>query len=115
MNLNDLPKYMLICLLLTIVIEVIIGLIMGIRDKKDFLNVILVNMLTNPIVTSVPTYFLFFNSPLVSNISLAVLEVLTVIVEGFIYSKTLKYKKINPYLVALILNISSYLLGLVIL
>ncbi len=115
MNLNDLPKYMLICLLLTIIFEVVIGLIIGIRNKKDILNIILVNMLTNPLVTSIPTAFLFYFSPLVSNISLVILEILTVIVEGFIYKKVFMYKRINPYLISIILNGCSYLLGLIVL
>ncbi len=115
MNLNDLPKYMLICLLLTIIFEVVIGLIIGIRNKKDILNIILVNMLTNPLVTSIPTALLFYFSPLVGNISLVILEILTVIVEGFIYKKVFMYKRINPYLISIILNGCSYLLGLIVL
>ena len=115
MNLNDLPKYMLICLLLTIIFEIVIGLIIGIRDKKDILNIVLVNMLTNPLVTSIPTALVFFVSTLVSNISLVILEILAVVIEGFIYKRVLKYKRINPYLVSLILNIGSYLLGLIVL
>ena len=44
-------------------------------------------------------------------ITLIILEILTVIVEGYTYKKVFEYKKINPFLVSLILNASSYLIG----
>ena len=48
------------------------------------------------------------------NIALIILEVLVVFVEGFIYQKYLKKRNINGYLLSLLLNISSYGLGLLI-
>lgn len=57
MIINDLPIIMLKCLIATIIIEIIVALIMGIRNKKDLLNIVLVNCLTNPLVTSIPVYF----------------------------------------------------------
>jgi hypothetical protein len=114
MRVNDLPIIMIRCLLLTIVIEIIVGIIVGVRDKKDFINILLVNVLTNPLVVSLPIYLMIRYGPKARYISLGVLEVLAVLVEGFIYHKVLKYKKINPYVLSLILNLSSYLIGEVI-
>ena len=111
MFIEDLPFVMLRCLLITIIIEVITGLIIGIRDKKDILNIVLVNILTNPVVVSVPVLILLVWGPTARWISLAVLEILTVVVEGFIYFKVLKYRKINGFLVSLILNLASYGIG----
>ena len=82
MSINELPIVMVRCLVFTIIIEVIVGIILGIRNKKDILNVILV-----------------------------ILEVITLFVEGFIYLKVLNYKKLNPFLISLFLNLSSYLIG----
>ena len=48
------------------------------------------------------------------NISLIFLEIFVVFIEGFVYSKTLKYKKINWFLLSLILNVASFLIGEVI-
>ena len=45
---------MIKCLLCTIVIEILIALVLNIKDKKDLLYVVLVNILTNPIVVLVP-------------------------------------------------------------
>ena len=112
MRVADLPKVMVICLVMTIVIECGIALILGYR-KKDLLNVMLVNLLTNPIVSSVPVYFNYYHGLRARNICLYILEVLVVIIEGFIYYKVLKRRKINGFLLSLILNVSSYLLGLV--
>ena len=111
MLINDLPLIMLRCLILTIIIEVIIGLILKIKNKKDILNIILANIITNPIVVSIPVYINIKFGLLERNICLIILEILTLFVEGFIYKKVLNYKKINPYLISLILNMSSYLIG----
>lgn len=102
---------MIKCLVFTIIIEIIVGLLIGIREKKDILNILLVNVLTNPLVVSIPIYVLVKYGYNEQIISLVILEVLTVIVEGFIYLKTFNYKKINPFIISLILNLSSYLIG----
>ena len=111
---NNLPLYMVISLLLTLAIEGLGSLILGIRNKMDSLVVFLVNVLTNPIVVSV-TFLLGFYFGTSANItSLVILEIAAFLTEGFIYSKTLSYKKLNPYLVSIILNASSYFLGQII-
>lgn len=111
MNLSDLPKIMIKCLLLTIIIEVIISVIIGIRNKKDILNVILVNVMTNPLVVSLPIYIMMKYGMRYRMYSLIVLEILAFASEGFVYSKVLNYKKINPYVISLILNLGSYFIG----
>ena len=113
MSIKDLPKVMLISLVCTIIIECFIALIMGYR-KKDLLNVLLVNILTNPLVSSITIYFNYYYGLKGRIVSLIILELLTLFVEGFIYYKYLKKRKINGYLLSLILNVSSYLLGLLI-
>ena len=110
MNINELPLIMLICLSSTIMIELIMSLLLGIRNKKDILNVILVNIMTNPLVVSILmyiTYYRLFNT----TISIIILEILVILTEGFTYKKVLTFDKINPYVLSLILNISSYFIG----
>ena len=113
MKISDLPFVMIKCLVLTILIECLVAYFLKYR-KKDLLNILLVNILTNPIVSSVPVYFNVKYGVSGRNISLLVLELLVLVVEGFIYHKYLNNKKINPYLLSLILNGSSYLLGVLI-
>lgn len=111
MLLNDLPIIMLICLTLTIIIELIVAIILKIRDKKDLLNVILVNCMTNPIVVSFPIFFYIRYGVTARKISVIILEIITVFSEGIIYKKYLNYKKINPLVLSFILNVSSYIIG----
>ena len=113
MLVSDLPKVMLICLVSTLIIECGLAFILRYRGR-DLFNVLLVNVLTNPLLNSVIVAINFYYGLKARNISLYILEVLVVIVEGFIYQKYLNRKKINGYVLSLILNIASYGLGLLI-
>lgn len=101
-----------VSLICTIIIEFILALILGLKDKKDLLNVILVNIVTNPIVVSVSFTFNLLYGPNGKIISTIILEILAFLCEGFIYYKVLRYKKINGFLLSLILNVTSYSLGI---
>lgn len=114
MIINELPIIMIRCLILTILIEIIVGIILKIRDKRDLLNILFVNLITNPIVSTFPVYFNVKYGILERNIVLFILEVLAVLVEGKIYKKYLIYKKINSYILSIILNAASYFLGIII-
>ena len=112
MEINDMALIMIRCLGLTIIIEGLIAFFLGIRMKKDFLNIVLVNILTNPIVVTVPYLVFILFGFRIYKYSIYVLEVLTFLVEGLIYLKVLDYKKINPFILSAILNLSSYGFGL---
>ncbi len=113
MRLVDLPYIMARCLILTVLIETLIAFLLGYR-KKDLINVILVNIMTNPIVVMIPVYFNVKYGIVERNIALGILEIVTLFVEGFIYYKFLEKRKINPFLLSLILNFSSYIAGVII-
>lgn len=102
---------MIKCLLCTIIIELILAIILKIRNKLDLIYIILVNILTNPIVVTIPILILVKYNYNIAIQTLIILEIITIITEGIIYSKVLEYKKINPFIISLILNISSYLIG----
>ena len=113
MILSRLPFYMSRALILTIFIETLVAFIIGLR-KKDLLNVMLVNIMTNPVVFIIPLYVNLRYGLIPRHITLFIMEMGALFSEGYVYSKYLNYKKMNPYLLSLILNLSSYLLGLVI-
>ena len=113
MLISEIFKVMLICLVSTIIIEVSIAFILRYR-RKDLINVLLVNLLTNPLLNSSVIAINYFYGLKARNICLYIFEVLVVLIEGFIYSKYLERKKINGYLLSLILNIASYVIGLLI-
>lgn len=110
MTIDELPIVMARCLFFTILIELIVALILKVRDKKDILNIILVNTMTNPLLVSL-TVYITYNRIFNRTLSVIVLELLVVLIEGFTYKKVLKYKKINPFIISLILNASSYFIG----
>ena len=60
MSINSMPLITIKCLILTIIVELLVALILGIRDKKDIINVILVNIITNPVVV-LTTVMLYMN------------------------------------------------------
>ena len=107
----ELPIIMIRCLIITLLIETIVGLILGIREKRDLLNVVLVNIVTNQLVVSIPVFFNYKYGLLSRNICLLVFEVSAFLFEGFIYDKFLKYKKLNGFIISLILNGFSYFIG----
>ena len=111
MIINELPIVMIKCLLITIIIEIIFALLLKIRDKKDILNILLVNIVTNPLVVSVPVLFNVVYGLFERNICLLILEILAVLLEGIVYKKYLNFKKINPFILSILLNLSSYLVG----
>ena len=112
MTINEVPYYIVRSLILTVIIEVVIGIILGIRNKKDIINIALVNIITNPIVNITTISLNIYVSLHARNVSLYVLEVLVLFIEGFIYKKVLEYKKINYFLISLILNASSFGIGI---
>lgn len=111
---NIVPYYILRSFLITLVIETTVAYILKIKDKKDILNVILVNLLTNPLLNAIIITINIFIGIFERNIVLLILEISIIFIEGFIYHKVLNYKKINAYLLALILNFSSYFIGTII-
>ena len=111
MSISNLPLILVRCLVLTIVIELIVALILSVKDKKDILNVILVNVITNPIVVmSQILLYIKFGST-IEGIIIIILEILVVFVEGLIYKKVLKYNGLNPFFLSLLLNASSFFIG----
>ena len=101
-----------ISLVLTIIIEAGFFSLIGKRNKKDLLLVILVNVLTNPVVV-----LLYWLAAYYTDISLIIvkipLEVFAVTAEGYCYKKyALELKR--PYAFSLAANAISFLSGILI-
>ncbi len=112
--LNLLPYYMIRSLACTLIIEIVFSLILGVRNRKDIVNIALVNIMTNPIVVSVSFVTGFVYGSDARLIALVILEIFALVSEGFVYIRTLRYGKINPFLLSLLLNGASYGIGLII-
>lgn len=112
--LNYLPYYMLQSLACTLVIEIVFALILGVRKKGDVLTVALVNFMTNPLVVSLGFLSGFFFGTKVRIICMIFLELFAFTSEAVVYKYALRCKKLNPFLLSLLLNAASYLIGLLI-
>ena len=111
MTISYLPKMMLFCFRITITIEISISRFCKIKTPKDIINIILANAITNPLVVTIPFYFNIYYGVWYRHISLFLLEIITVFVEGKLYKKYLNNKQKNPYYLSFLLNISSFLIG----
>jgi hypothetical protein len=103
------------CLLLTVVVESLLGYLLGIKDKKELEIVILINIVTNALLNAFVIYmdnFQIVYSAATRRYFVPILEILVIYIEGAVYRRMLPKKKINPFILSFILNACSYLLGL---
>lgn len=114
MFLYQLPKIMAICLALTVTTEVFVSLILGVRGVRNLLVVALASVMTNPLVVCVSKLVNYYYGPHAHIVALVILEIFALITEGLVYRYALDYKKINPFLLSLILNFASYTIGVLI-
>ena len=105
---------LIVSLLLTIIIEISISFIIGIREKEDLKVVFWTNVLTNPVVVYIANCVKLLNNNVIYDIIVFKMEVLVIIVEFSIYKKFLDYKKKSPLLISSINNIISFSLGIII-
>lgn len=97
---------------ITIIIEIVLAYLLRIRKKEDFLNIIIINFITNIALN----IFIIISAILFNKIiiNILLLEIFILVVEGIFYKRKLSYKKINPFLISLVLNTVSYLFSLII-
>lgn len=110
MLISELPKVMLICLVLTVVMETGGALALKVRKPGDLCMVVLVNILTNPLLVSLTSACSVYLGMRAYHISVAFLELAVVFIEGIIYRRSLRWKG-NPFILSLILNAFSFLFG----
>lgn len=96
--------------ILTLIIEYIIIKLLFIK-KKVFIPVLLVNMLTNPLVVYIYNIMILCSLEC-KDIVLIVLELLVVIVEGYVYRYLLDINFKKALIASFISNASAYLIGI---
>ena len=101
---------LIVCLILTLVLEEVTALIVGVRKGFDLTVILFSNLLTNPVVVfSGILLASFTNIP--RPVYIIVLELAAFITEALIYRKLLFTKKPSPFLLSLILNSVSFFVG----
>ncbi len=94
-------------LILTIVLEVIFALFVGIRKKQQLLVITLTQVITNPLLNLLGLYiFSYYNWPITWQIPA---EIIVVLVEGVIYKKCTDMSR--PFAFSLAANYFSYTFG----
>lgn len=99
-------------LCVTVLLESAAALVLGIRKYRDLLLVILVNILTNPVVVLTLNLFLFFRQATPWYLVLT-LEAAAILTEALLYRSRLEYCRMHPLVLSLILNLTSYIGGLI--
>lgn len=91
-------------MIITAVIEMVIGLLFGFR-KKELLYILLINIITqillNVLLNVLPFDYLYY----------LLLEILVLVVEGVFYCLLFKKKKWYCLLYAFVANVSSFVIG----
>ena len=107
-------KSWIVSLLLTLIIEILISLLLGIRKKYDIFIVMCANICTNPVVVFISNCVYLFSNKSIYVISVIILELFAFIFEYIFYAKYLDFEKVSPLLISLITNSISFGLGLIV-
>ena len=113
MTLGRLASFIFVALALTIALEGVMAFIMGVRNIRGQITILLVNIITNPALNCLLLILSLSISPKMNYYAIIPLEIIIVFVEGLIYKKMLK-TKLNSFLFSLILNAFSFVVGLII-
>lgn len=95
---------------LTFIIEYIIIKLIFVK-RKIFVPVLLVNMLTNPLVVYIYN-IMSFHSFEYKDIVLVFLELLVVLIEGYVYKCLLEINWKKALMISFISNVVAYLTGI---
>lgn len=101
-----------ISLIVTNMVEVAIAVLCKVRDEDNISKLIGINCLTNPVVVFITNMCISLNNNVLTVIVVLVLELIVLFVEGYLFKKFLKNIKINPYVLSLCLNSTSFIFGL---
>ena len=100
----------------TIIIESIVAYILKIRDKDELINIALINIITNTALTLIIQAYVYYfgigSIKILTYIIVPILEVIIIVVESILFKKYLK-KDRNYIVISFILNMSSYIGGII--
>lgn len=103
-----------ISLLLTIIIETCTSLMMGIKNKDDLIVIFWANVLTNPVVVFTANMAQLTESAIFGKVVICILEISVIIVEYIVFKKFLEYSKKKLLYLAIVNNVLSYSIGVII-
>jgi hypothetical protein len=101
-------------LILTVVIEVGIAWLFGLRSKRELLTVLLINVITNPLLNYLITVNAYFHLVSQTNAFILCFEVVIVLVEWRLLVWVLQQGIKKMLVLSIVMNAASYLAGLLI-
>jgi hypothetical protein len=106
---------LLLPLLLTIVIELTVAYLMGYKDKQSLQIVVIVNVMTNPFVNFITMVLAYFDLNEFLYWFILPLELLLIPIEWMILNYAIPHKRKAFLKLSAAMNISSFVIGLLIL
>ena len=102
----------ILCLVVTIMVEgIVIFIKYGRRDYAYYS--LLCNVLTNPMLNLLLCLLVLVLGSEIYILALIILEIIVVIVEAYVYKILCNFSKKEALKLSLLLNVSSYLIGLI--
>lgn len=105
---------LLTALLLTIIIESLAAFLLGYRDKTLYITLALINIITNPLLNYILALVYYLGLYSLYGFAEIFLEAAVVIIEWRLLIYALGRESKSMFKLSLIMNISSYLTGLLI-
>jgi hypothetical protein len=102
----------LVALLLTILIEVFVALMFGYKSKKEILSVILLNFITQPVLSLFLVVNSYFSLISVNIQSMLLLEIIVILVEWQLLVYALRRNPKRLFVLSLVMNLASFAIGL---
>lgn len=103
----------IISLVLTIIIEVLVAIGLGIKNLKEIVLIAFINIFTNPILVCIANITFLLNNYLFHIVVLLLLEITAFIVEGKLLKYYLGKKLIHPYKFSFYINLISFSIGII--
>ena len=98
----------------TLLVEGLVAILLGLRHWKELRLVVLVNLLTNPATVYFSYLGRLFGGVRIGLFVMAVAELFAFWAEGYCYQHYLDWIKKNGYLLSLLLNGASFCVGMAI-
>lgn len=108
-----LVRSLILNFLITLGTELVVAIAWKLRKPRELLAVTLVNLITNPALTTIMALIRFSSIGLYTQWFLLLFEPLVFLIEGFLYQKALPELK-SPDWFSLVANLSSVVSGYVI-
>ncbi len=96
------------CLSLTILLELGLAFLLGVRSKGDFLLLFLAQVLTNPAVVLLSSLAEGFLTRPLYLLTVALAELGAVAAEALVYRNGLDYQRLSPLMLSFLLNLFSF-------